>query len=120
MNYIGKILDSIKILLRLQRKKSSLKQEENWLSQEKKIRKKVQKLYKEQTSRIPNPFEEEEERLKSLNKHLLFAKKVLPRIHDSRDFLLEEEIEGEETISREFPPLFTRTIKKIKKEEKEE
>jgi len=81
----------------------------NWIHQEKKLRKKITKLYKEQTSRIPNPFEEEEERLSTLNKQLLFAKKVIPREHDSRDYLLDYEFEQKEEeslINTNFPKLF--------------
>lgn len=82
----------------------------NWIQQEKRIRKKVTKLYKEQTSRIPNPFEEEEERLSALNKQLLFAKRLIPREHDSRDFLSDyeqEEIKEEDLINTDFPKLFS-------------
>jgi len=64
-----------------------------WINQEKKIRKKLHALYKEKVGRIPNPFEEEKQRLRNLNKNALFAKQILPKIHDSRDFSLAFEEE---------------------------
>jgi len=64
-----------------------------WINQEKKIRKKLSSLYKEKVGRIPNPFEEEKQRLRDLNKNALFAKQILPKIHDSRDFSLSFEDE---------------------------
>jgi len=64
-----------------------------WINQEKKIRKKLSTLYKEKVGRIPNPFEEEKQRLRNLNKNALFANHLIPRIHDSRDFSLAFEEE---------------------------